>query len=137
MCGVTGLALTMPVTAKDKGLLWNPGGPVEFMTTVDAVRDVPVGNLLPGLHVDVKVDGRTVDVYIAPMDFCRKFEIKILKGDTLQIIGNQLPGKAGETDVVLTREFTVGERGTKVGVFRPTLTMYLRNDDGPFWIELR
>ncbi len=135
LCGVAGLALAVPAAAKDKGVPFNPGGTVEFKVTVDAVREVPAGNPFPGMHLDVKVEGRATDVYIAPMDFCAKFDIRVLKGDEVFVVGNQMVAPAGSPSVVLAREISLAERGAKSMVFRPTLTVFLRNDDGPFWIE--
>ena len=90
---------------------------------------------MPGLHLDVKVNGQALDVYIAPMDFCRKFDVKVEKGDEVIVAGTQLQAVAGEPVVVLAREITTGIHDAKTGTFHPTLTVYLRNENGPFWVE--
>ena len=129
-CGVAGLALASPAAAKDMTAL-NPGAPVDVMTTVNAIREVPAGNPLPGLHLDAKVNGRAMDIYIAPMNFVMKFGINFNKGSDVHITGTL--NKVADTDVVLAREIETGVQ-TKGG-FRPNLTIYLRNADGPFWAE--
>jgi len=133
LCGVAGIALAVPVVAKDQAAVLNPGGPVDFFATVSALREVPVGGELPGLHLDVKVKGHTMDVYVAPMDFVAKYGVNLAKGDEVHVVGMQT-----ETNVVLARQITTGTfdnspRGG--GAFRADTTVYLRGDDGPFWVE--
>ena len=128
-----GLALVAPALAKDKTIMWTPGTTIDFMTTVNGVREVPVGMPMPGIHLDVVVDGHALDVYLAPTDFCTKFDIKVAKGESVMLVGTLKAPAMGERDVMLAREISTGVfRG---GFFKPTLTVYLRNDDGPFWIE--
>jgi hypothetical protein len=126
--GVAGLALA--ATGPKEPVLV-AGGTADFMTTVNAIREVPAGNPMPGLHIDAKVNGRALDIYIAPMDFVLKFGIKVAKGNDIHIVGTLIKG--AETDVVLAREIETGV-ATASG-FRPKLTIYLRNDDGPFWVD--
>src|SRR5690242_11699862 len=80
LCGVAGLALASPATAKDEA-----SAPVDFYVTVGATHQVPEGNPLPGLHVDAKVKGRTMDIYIAPMNFVNRYEVKVSRGDEMHI----------------------------------------------------
>lgn len=131
---VAGLVLALPAAARIGGVPTN-AGPIEFRVFVDNVREVPVGDPMPGMHLDVKVDGRALDVYIAPADFCAKFDIKVHKGDEVEVSGTRLEPKAGEAAVVLAREITTGIRDPRSGVFHATLTVFLRNDDGPFFDE--
>jgi len=133
LCGVAGIALAAPVIAKDLPVAFVPGTVVDFDATVSAVREVPAGNALPGLHVDVKVKGRTVDVYIAPIQFVQKYGVKVAKGDDVRIEGTE--SKVGQTEVVLARSITTGSFDNRSGAFRADLTVYLRNDDGPFWVD--
>jgi hypothetical protein len=97
----------------------------DFHVTVIAVREVPVGNPMPGLHLQAKVKGRMTDIYIAPVDFAAKCGVKVSKGDQVHIVGSQM--RSGEADVVLAREITIGSYANG--------TYYLRNDDGPLWEE--
>jgi hypothetical protein len=123
VCGLAGYGI-----AKDIAVV-NPAGAVDFIATVAAVREVPAGNPLPGIHLDANVKGRMTDIYIAPADFAAKYEVKVAKGDAVRIVGTQ----AG--DVILARELNVGSYNKINNLFRTKLTVYLRNDDGPFWMD--
>jgi hypothetical protein len=129
--GLAAFAFAVPAMAKDIVL---SAGPVKFDAIAGAVRDVPAGNPMPGIHIDAKVNGRAMDIYIAPMDFAVRYGIKVSKGEYVRIVGTL---QAGETDVVLAREITTGNYDQGHNVFRPTLTMYLRNDEGPLWAEAK
>jgi hypothetical protein len=122
LCGLAGFALAVPAVAEQ---------PVDIHTSVSAIRQVPAGNPLPGLHIDAKVKGRMVDIYIAPMDFVAKYEVKVEKGQDVHIVGTEV--NQGDTDVVLTREITTGARDRLTGIFHENMTIYLRNDAGPLW----
>jgi hypothetical protein len=129
LCGLTGFALAaVPAAAKDVAL---NGAAVDVRTTVSAVREVPAGNPLPGLHLDAKVKGRMMDIYLAPMDFVVKYEVKARKGDEVHIVGTE--AKSGDADVVLAREITTGSIDKRTGIFHEDMTIYLRNDEGPLW----
>jgi hypothetical protein len=131
LCGFAGFALAGPAAAKDPPP--NAGGVVDIYGTVSAIREVPAGNPMPGLHVEARVKGQVTDIYIAPMDFVTRFGVKVAKGDDVRVIGTQ--AAAGDTDVVLAREVDLGSYGIKDRVFRPRMTYYLRNDSGPMWVE--
>jgi hypothetical protein len=126
-CGLAGSALIVPAAARDT----TSNIPVDVHTTVTAVREVPAGNPLPGLHVDAKIKGQIMDIYIAPMDFVRKYDVKVAKGQDVHIIGTE--AAEGDADVVLTREITTGAVDKKTGIFHENMTIYLRNDAGPLW----
>ena len=108
-----------------------PGAPVKFDAMVVAVREVPAGNPLPGLHIDAKVNGRDTDIYLSPVDFAVKYGLHVAKGQYVRILGYPAAG----SDVILTREVTTGIYDAAHNIFRPNLTIYLRNDDGPFWVD--
>ena len=129
LCGLAGLALAVPAAAKDDVV--NSGVAVDIHTTVSAVREVPAGDPLPGLHIDAKIKGRLTDIYIAPLDFVRKYDVKVSKGQDVHIVGTET--KEGEADVVLTREITTGALDRRTGIFHENMTIYLRNDEGPLW----
>src|ERR1019366_9085331 len=116
--GLAAFAFTVPAMAKDIVL---SGGPVKFDAIAGAVREVPAGNPLPGIHVDAKVNGRATDIYIAPTDFAMRYGVKISKGEYVRVAGTL---KAGDADVVLAREITTGNYDQAHNVFRPTLTIY-------------
>ena len=125
--GLAGFALAAPAAAKDIGVA--PGAQVRFDTTVSAIHEVPAGNALPGLHIEAKVNGRATDIYLSPMDFAVRYGVKVAKGDYVRIAGT------AQGDTVLAREITTGLYDERHNIFRPNLTIYLRNDDGPFWVE--
>jgi hypothetical protein len=127
-CGLAGFALAAPAMAKDAAL---NGIAVDTHTVVIAVREVPAGNPLPGLHVDAKVKGQTLDFFIAPMDFVTRYDVKVKKGQDVHIIGTEV--KSGDADVVLAREITTGSIDRRTGIFHEDMTIYLRNDEGPLW----
>lgn len=127
LCGLAGFALTIPAVANDAV----SGVAVDTHTTVTAVREVPAGNPLPGLHVDAKVKGQMMDIFIAPMNFVVKYDVKVKKGDDVRIVGTEV--KSGDEDVVLAREITTGSIDKRTGIFHENMTIYLRNDEGPLW----
>jgi hypothetical protein len=128
LLGMASLSLAAAAPAKDP-TTQIPGTPVDIQANVINVRVVTPGEPLAGLHLDVKVKGKTLDVYIAPMNFVAKYGVKINKGDDVHVIGAQFG------DTVLARNVTTGWFGEKDGQFRERLTTYLRNDAGPLWDE--
>jgi hypothetical protein len=133
VCGIAGIALALPVNGQNPGTSSSPGAAVTFSGTVIAVREVAAGKPLEGLHADVKVDKATLDVYVAPMGFVRKYGIKVSKGEELNVTGTQT--KLGGGEVVLAREITSGFTDARTGRFHKDVTVYLRNDIGPMWID--
>jgi hypothetical protein len=129
LCGLAGCALAIPAGAKDADL--NAGAAVNVRTTVLAVHEVPAGNPLPGLHIDAKIKGQTMDVYIAPMDFVVKYDVAVKKLENVHIVGTVV--KSGDADVVLAREITTGVIDPKTREYSDNMTIYLRNDAGPLW----
>lgn len=127
LCVAAGFVLAASAVAKDQVAARDSGAAADFHVTVSAVREVPVGNPMPGLHLQAKVKGRMTDIYIAPVDFVAKCGVKVSKGDEVHIVGSQT--KSGEADVVLAREITIGSYTNG--------TYYLRDDDGPFWEETK
>jgi hypothetical protein len=129
LVGLAGVALAVPAVAKD--IVVNTGAAVDVRTTVIDVREAPAGDPLPGLHFDAKIKGRVMDIYVAPKDFVVKYDVKVAKGQEIHVIGTE--AKAGDADVVLTREITTGLVDKRTGIFRENMTIYLRNDEGPLW----
>lgn len=127
LCGLAGIALAVPAAAKDIAL----NEAVDVHTNVIAIRQVPAGNPLPGLHLDAKVKGRVVDIYLAPMDFVVKYDVKVAKGQDVHIVGTEV--NEGDADVILAREITTGSVDRRTGIFHENMTIYLRNDEGPLW----
>lgn len=126
-CGALGTALTVPLAARDVAI----GTQVDVHTTVSDLREVPAGNPLPGLHMDAKVKGKTVDIYIAPMDFVKKYDVDVKKGQEVHVVGIETVENGA--DVILGREITTGTLDRRTGIFHENMTIYLRNDEGPLW----
>ena len=127
LCGAAGIALVLPAVSKNIVL----NNAVDIQTTASALREVPAGNALPGLHLDANVKGRLMDIYIAPADFASKYGVKVSKGDYVHIVGTEV--RSGEADVVLARSITTGSIDKRTGTFHEDMTIYLRNDEGPLW----
>ena len=125
IAGAAGTAFAAPVVAP-------PGALAKYDVFVNNLHEVPAGQPLPGLHFNAKLNGRETDIYLCPTDFAVKYEVKVSKGDYVRIVGFAAPGKQ---DVFLVREISTGLYDQAKNIFRPTLTVYLRNDDGPFWVE--
>ncbi len=76
---------------------------------------------MTGLHLTVKIDSDTVDVFLGPVDFLKDLEITFAKDDKLEIIGSKV--KFGGAHIVLARQ-----------VRRDETTLYLRDAKGkPHW----
>src|SRR5438270_12908201 len=94
LCGVAALALA----ASGVMMAQNANGAVEFRAVVSGTHIVPEGGSLPGLHVDARVKGQMLDIYIAPMHFVKKYDVKVAKGEEAEFAGTQ------SGDMVLTRK---------------------------------
>ena len=113
------------VTDKAVKLIEDPRYEVATVIDVDAtvmdLREVPRNNPMSGLHLTVKIESETVDVYLGPADYLKDFEITFAKGDKLEIIGSKV--KFGGVHIVLARQ-----------VRRDETTLYLRDAKGkPHW----
>jgi len=126
---MTAVLFGMAGLAAAKGPTVVSGTPVEIKATVETVRIVPAADPLPGMHVDMRVKGRLLDVYIAPMSFVTKYGVKLQKGDYAEIAGTQMQ------DTVLAYSVSTGIRDKVSGVFHENLTIFVRDDSGPFWTE--
>ena len=113
------------ITDKTVKLVEDPRYYVATVIDVDAtvmdLRQVPRNNPLSGLHLTVKIESDTIDVFLGPVDFLKEFEITFVKGDKLEIIGSKV--KFGGAHIVLARQ-----------VRRDETTLYLRDAKGkPHW----
>lgn len=94
---------------------------INEMATVVEQREVPKGEALSGIHLIVKTDSATLEVYLGPTDFVKQFEFNASKGDRVQVAGSKV--KFRGADIVLARE-----------VRNQQLTLYLRDRKGvPNW----
>ena len=113
------------ITDKTVKLVEDPRYDVATVIDVDAtvmdLRQVPRNSPLSGLHLTVKIESDTIDVFLGPIDFLKEFEITFAKGDKLEIIGSKV--KFGGAHIVLARQ-----------VRRDETTLYLRDAKGkPHW----
>jgi hypothetical protein len=100
---------------------YDPASSVEFSAVVVELRDVARGNAMHGLHLIVENGRETIDVYLAPLEFMKQFDLTFAKGDRVQVLGSRVRPSA--TALVLARE-----------VRRQNQTVYLRDAVGtPNW----
>ncbi len=85
---------------------YNPATMVELEGTITAVRQVPAGSPLEGVHLTVKSKTSTVDVYLAPADFLKIFKTNFAVGYDVRVLGSKV--SFGNTDVVLSNEVNIG-----------------------------
>ena len=94
---------------------------IDVDATVMDVREVPRNNPLGGVHLTVKIESETIDVYLGPADYLKEFEITFAKGDKIELIGSKV--KFDGARIVLARQ-----------VRREETTLYLRDAKGkPHW----
>jgi DNA/RNA endonuclease YhcR with UshA esterase domain len=75
-----------------------------FKGTVVELRDhnCPVTGGM-GSHIILKsVDGKTIEVHIAPTEFMKHFEIVLTKGEQIEVVGSKV--KFEGVDTILARE---------------------------------
>lgn len=111
-------------TAKAESLpQYDAGAAVELSAVVVEVRKSAKDTALTGVSLVVKTESdATLEVYLAPADFFKTFEIVFRKGDRIHIVGSKVKFAGGT--IVLARE-----------VRRETATIYLRNRNGqPYWL---
>jgi hypothetical protein len=100
---------------------YNPATMVEVSGIITAVRQVPAGSPLEGVHLMLKSKASTLDAYIAPADFLKIFKTNFPVGTEVRIIGSKV--SFGNTDVILANEVNLG-----------TTAIILRDGGGaPVW----
>jgi hypothetical protein len=85
---------------------YNPATMVDMQGAITAVRQVPAGSPLEGVHLTVKSKTSTVDVYLAPADFLRIFKTNFPVGYDIRVLGSKV--SFGNTDVILANEVNIG-----------------------------
>jgi len=85
---------------------YNPATMVDVEGTITAVRQVPAGSPLEGVHLTVKAKSSTVDVYLAPAEFLRIFKTNFPVGNDVRVLGSKV--NYGSADVILTNEVDIG-----------------------------
>ena len=125
------LLSAVSATAADKATgpanepAYNTATVVDIRETVTEVREVSKDQPMNGLHVMVQSGSETLDIYVAPAEFVKIFDVTFKKGDELHIIGSKV--KFEGATVVLAREISMNTPGG-------TVTLSLRDKDGaPLW----
>ena len=100
---------------------YDPATVISMSGIIQDVREMahPVG--LKGIHVTLRVEKRTVQVYIGPAGFLSAFELRLAKGDDIQVTGSKV--KFGGSDLILARQ-----------VRKNNEVLVLRDEHGrPYW----
>jgi hypothetical protein len=102
--------------------MYNPQTVVDVKGTVEAVEQItPQSGMSYGIHLKVKTDAEIISVHLGPAWFIERQDIKIEKGDTIEVKGSEVifDGAA----VIIAAEVKDGESVLK-----------LRNEAGiPVW----
>jgi hypothetical protein len=85
---------------------YNPATMVDVQGTITAVRQVPAGSPLEGVHLTVKSKASTVEVYLAPADFLKIFKTNFAVGYDIRVLGSKV--SSGNADVILSNEVNIG-----------------------------
>ena len=109
---------------------YNSATVIDFFATAAEINEVELGNPLAGLHLEAKMKGGKTDIYVGPTDFAERYAMVFNKGDQIHVLGSKVMG--GASDVILAREITIGKYDRSFQ-FVPVTTLYMRNDEGPFW----
>ena len=101
---------------------YDPATVVELLGDIENVREEADSGALQGFYVALfKTETESLDIYLGPIEFIRRFDVGFKSGDRLQVIGSKVRTASGW--FVLARE-----------VERDNSTLYLRNKQGrPYW----
>ena len=110
-----------------------PGPKVDLRAKVTAVRKVSTGKPSAGLHVDAKIEGGTINVFIAPANLFDIGEMDLRKGDEIRVIGTRTGPDVAE--VVLARQTVAAFYDDEPEVFVTELMVNLGNDCALFSTE--
>ena len=121
LAGILLLALPSSSSQAEREPRYDPATVIDVQGFVEDVRVNTNSGSLRGLYLVLKTDSDTIDVYLGPTDFVRRFEISFRKGDNVESVGSKV--KDGNSWLVLARE-----------VRRDETTLYLRDKQGrPYW----
>jgi hypothetical protein len=125
------LALTLgaaTLAARDPSLpvapAYNPATVVHIRAQVVDFRVVPAPSPVEGAHLFIKGSGgETIDVFLGPAKYVRIFNLSLVPGDKVDVLGSEIKDKGG--NLILGREVTKG-----------AVTMILRDETGtPMWLD--
>jgi hypothetical protein len=85
---------------------YNPATMVDLQGIITAVRQVPAGSQLKGVHLTLKSKAASVDVYLAPADFLKIFKTNFPVGYDVRVLGSKV--KFANSDVILANELNIG-----------------------------
>jgi hypothetical protein len=89
--------------------------------TVEEVKFLPTGAAKPYVHLVVKSENETIEVYLCPKAFLEEMGVTFSQRDEIQVIGSKV--KQDGSDMILAREVVKGSD-----------TVVLRDDKGnPVW----
>jgi len=100
---------------------YDPATVISISGIIQDVREMvhPVG--MKGIHVTLRVEKRTVQIYLCPARFLGAFELRLAKGDDIQVTGSKV--KFGGSDLILARQ-----------VRKNNEVLVLRDEHGrPYW----
>lgn len=126
---VLGVGLTARIGAAaqtDQEPRYDPATVVTMRVIVAEVKEVAIGNALPGIHLMVRqetshADAERTDVYVGPTAFLKDMGLAFAINDRMDVSGSKV--KVGNGAVILARE-----------VRRNTSTLYIRDQKGePIW----
>jgi hypothetical protein len=104
---VSALALAAMMTMNAaNGPAYNPSTAAAISGTVTAVKVIPAGQPLEGVHVTVKTKNNSEEVYLAPKQFMNFLKTSYVPGDQIAVTGSRV--KNGTADVILAREVSDG-----------------------------
>lgn len=71
--------------------LYNPATAETISGTVESVdKVVPMKGMYWGVHIILKTDKETVPVHLGPSWYIERLDMKILKGDTIEVKGSRI-----------------------------------------------
>ncbi len=124
IAGAVVICSSASVAGAEQEPRYDPKTVINTTAVVQAVRDVDPPNALAGRHVIAKTEKQqNFDVYLAPLDYLKDFELRLNRGDEIHVIGSRV--KSSGMDLILAREVRTGDT-----------TIYLRDEAGqPYWTE--
>jgi hypothetical protein len=94
---------------------------VDITATITDVREVAAGKPMAGIHLMVQAGPESLDIYVAPTEFVKIFDVAFAKGETLKVIGSVV--KFDGAKIVLAKDIVLG-----------SVTLSVRDKAGePLW----
>jgi hypothetical protein len=85
---------------------YNPATTVAVSGIVTAVREVPTGQPLEGVHLMIKNKNMSLEIYVGPRSFLKFLKANFEVGDDIDVVGSKV--KEGVGDVILSKEINDG-----------------------------